>query len=514
MAVHNHGWETRMHRPRQDPDEVPIGMYIKEKLPASVICLVTGGLGDYTRFKTSDLKPNLALFKKLYKASHYRKVKGTLNNLSPKTAKSIVGKVAGEVLDMCQLVLPENSTTAEAKMLIGKKRSALKLFGGNNTMFINAVRQSEELTAKALKVIDTHLFGFLAPLEIDFSVVEPSEIADIAYPTMKHVYNLLLGLVAVADTSLPVFAAIEAYPDFIQKLHQLLYLPDARERKDLEVILINLFNCHSSMQKDLIAMLRFKYEEMQEYFTQDYAFIYHDLLAVHRGYYLIVKEDEERQNGALAIRLQGIFRKHVIPLVGLSDLADFADQWTFIMMEVGQDVDDALYAFLDEAFSLETPRTHYHRDLETLNILENVLNEIEMPASVWVEVIKFFFVKACKMIIRPSMHEIMLTKFFGSTSLAWTAFDTDSGTLRYDFQFYPLALFEINGGLRNLFIALHEMEFEIPELLLDLIDLWMPSMMFLETFAPCDSGFFDVEAKLLKGINDRYIAIESLYASQ
>lgn len=86
------------------------------------------------------------------------------------------------------------------------------------------------------------------------------------------------------------------------------------------------------------------------------------------------------------------------------------------------------------------------------------MTDLELTCSEYQDFIKFIFNKACAMVIRPSMQDDMLQKLFGKDSIVWEGFNVENGTMMRDFRMFPLCLYEINRGLRRLYLSFIETE--------------------------------------------------------
>lgn len=471
MTTRIRGAEKRLLRPRSQ---------LKATIPG-LVCQATVDLSNYTRFKKTLLHNSLEVFQRLYERSSYKRLKEAIRTGLEMKDQRLVFSLCSEILDMCQLVLPEDDDSDAGTLTLSRQRVMLKLICVDRPEMMDAILNDNFLVTEAMQVIEKHLFLYLAPADLDIRNIEPSDISELGYATLQFIYNLLLRMVSEDKVESPTFKLIEEYPEFVQKVFQLLYLPDARERLQIDKIIIELFNTHPNLRKQMVALLKFKYEEMRDYFSEDYAFIYHDILTIHRGFYIMVKDDEQIQNVKMQRSLAGIFSTYSMPLLAHPDLPHYADQWAFIMLEIGPDVDDCLVSFFDFAFSSGTPHSHYYRDRETMNILENMISETEMTADSMIIVIRLLLEKAVKMQIRPSMQEDMLTTFFAEGSIIHQCFNIHNGEMLNAPQQAPFAMFEIVVGLRKLFVAFHKYEFEMPKNLIDIIErIWEGEFEFMD----------------------------------
>lgn len=497
------GADQRLTRPRNDIEDV---------MTPGLICQTTIDLQHYTRFPEDLLKNNLFTFNRMYARSSYKTLKEAFRTGMDLIDDQLIFSLAAEILDICRIVIAEDESTDDLILAVSRKRGMLKLITTDKPVLIKAILSHNYLVTEAMAMIEAHFFTYLAPVDVDLSLIEPSSIRDLGYNTLYYIYDLLIQMVSVAEEDNPTFQLLEEYPDLVQKLYQLLYLPDARERKHVEVILIQLFNTHPNLRKQMVAMLRYKYEEMRDYFSEDYAFIYHDILAVHRGFFIMVKDDPEIQSEVLQSKLTGLFTVFVMPLLAHTDLADYADQWTFIMLEIGPDVEDCLHIFFDYAFSTGTPHSHYHRDRETIAILDNIISETEMTAESMTIVIRYLFEKAITMHIRPSMQETMLKTFFSEKSVAFECFNVGHGLMLYEVKEFPTAVFEIVAGLRKLFISIHKFGFEMPTCLLPMIEhTWEGEYEFIDFFTRPGLGIMDEESGELTAVVKEYQLAKAEY---
>lgn len=126
------------------------------------------------------------------------------------------------------------------------------------------------------------MFNFLEPLSIDTEEVRLDRIDEIGYPTVRPIYSLLNWLVLETDPQSPAFKFIETYDGLIEVLILLLRLPDGRERRLVQNILLNLFFYHPSCRPGIILEIELKIGEIGE-LADDYHFLFRELLALFRG---------------------------------------------------------------------------------------------------------------------------------------------------------------------------------------------------------------------------------------
>lgn len=460
--------EGRQHRPRKDPQD-QIGVDV-------ISSMGKGQGGSYTRFKAQALGPNLVKFTDAFNVSTYCKVKWNLRKMNPVELLQICEEVAGELLDMSSILLIENDDSRIAEAVLDEKREMLDFLAGKDAIFLPVIFDHPVLCQKAMGVIEAHLFDYQFPLDIDFAVVDPSSVQDVAFGTLKYVYNLLSSLASVTEVKSPAFVLIESYQNLIHKLFQLLYLPDANERRAVCVVLINLYNAHESLRKPLVALLGIKYAEMAEYFATDYAFIYHDILTIHRGFFLHAKD--LHKDGKLIVKLEGLFMKWTLPLLEHPDLADYGDQWAFCAIEMGMAQDDIFDQIQVHAFVAHPSRSHYYRDQELIRILDHLLWDMGLAGSEWIDMISFLLAKANGMFIRPAHHRILLETLFGEDSAIWKAFNSHDGEMMKDIPVFASGLLQVSLGLRRLYMACSEMG-KIPAALESTLHLWLGGYQML-----------------------------------
>lgn len=146
------------------------------------------------------------------------------------------------------------------------------------------------------------------------------------------------------------------------------------------------------------------------------------------------------------------------------------------------------------------------------------MKEMSFKSQHWPILIRFLFQKTWGMIIRPALHELVLEKFFIKTGILWKFFNINNGKLMSEAQALSLTLFEINFGLRQLYISLCEFELyylsiltililffvlsDIPKSLGKAIYDWLGGLDMFYVIA--DGGLMPEELKLMKSKEAEY----------
>lgn len=384
--------------------------------------------------------------------------------------QSLTEEFLMQMLFACTLVLPGDTRVGRVAIATAEIVRLLHMLLNKRYAMCDFVFQSHILSAAALQAIEAHLFRFTAPLRLD-ERIDPRAVCELAYPTLQLVYELAHEMISSRHKT--TYDLIEQYKTLPKKLVQVLDFPDDRERSDAVACLIRLFAHHPKYQLEIATRIRGRFEYL-EAFQNELSFMYGDALQLFVGCYLNLGAGVLEAKDLLVLMFVDIFKKHIVPLVAVTNLAEFSAQWVFIVNELLPAADGFLPIFVQHAFRI-APGDNFWRDEAVINSVAAIWAELDPSSLIWCKFIHWMLDAASSQLLRPILHSHMIDALFGSTSILYRNFSVAAGQAKESADDLRLIYYEINMGLRKLHNRLAEQGDRIPTAVNSAIHLWIDS---------------------------------------